>query len=285
MEGWSPVVASDEERSSSDGEDVVPPEAPHRESGAEAAGFGFAGLGDGVRLGGAGAAADPGLRYLHVLWDPNRAEPEPCSPRRPGKLGVCRLRRHGRAQRAAPLGRETHGTGSGSYRLAGCPQRRAARPTPPGAGRSLTSAASLSPPTVQLLLSSGADPNQRDGLGNTPLHLAACTNHVPVITTLLRGGARVDALDRAGRTPLHLAKSKLNILQEGESHTLETLRGEVTQIIQMLREYLNRVGQHEQRQRLEHICTQLQNTSTKAQVRAGRPGHPDTAWPETLDTD
>ncbi|MBN3317350.1 ANR54 protein, partial [Atractosteus spatula] len=98
------------------------------------------------------------------------------------------------------------------------------------------------------------------------LSAAACTNHVPVITTLLRGGARVDALDRAGRTPLHLAKSKLNILQEGESHSLETLRGEVTQIIQMLREYLNRVGQHEQRQRLEHICTQLQNTSTKAQV-------------------
>uniref|UniRef100_W5N2I9 Ankyrin repeat domain-containing protein 54 n=1 Tax=Lepisosteus oculatus TaxID=7918 RepID=W5N2I9_LEPOC len=276
MEGWSPVVASDEERSSSDGEDVVPPEAPHRESGAEAAGFGFAGLGDGVRLGGAGAAADPGLRYLHVLWDPNRAEPEPCSPRRPGKLGVCRLRRHGRAQRAAPLGRETHGTRAvrsveqrGPHRLYSAFLRgdagRALGGGPAGGLRGSRPFAN-SPPTVQLLLSSGADPNQRDGLGNTPLHLAACTNHVPVITTLLRGGARVDALDRAGRTPLHLAKSKLNILQEGESHTLETLRGEVTQIIQMLREYLNRVGQHEQRQRLEHICTQLQNTSTKAQV-------------------
>ncbi|MEQ2203255.1 hypothetical protein XENOCAPTIV_027584 [Xenoophorus captivus] len=43
-------------------------------------------------------------------------------------------------------------------------------------------------------------------------------------------GARVDALDRAGRTPLHLARSKLNILQEGESRSLETLRGEVTQV-------------------------------------------------------
>lgn len=43
-------------------------------------------------------------------------------------------------------------------------------------------------------------------------------------------GARVDALDRAGRTPLHLARSKLNILQEGASRSLETLRGEVTQV-------------------------------------------------------
>lgn len=27
---------------------------------------------------------------------------------------------------------------------------------------------------VQLLLDHGADPNQRDGLGNTPLHLGEC---------------------------------------------------------------------------------------------------------------
>lgn len=95
---------------------------------------------------------------------------------------------------------------------------------------------------------------------------AACTNHVPVITTLLRGGnvssrtvtacpcpagvpqslrqpslslvapagARVDALDRAGRTPLHLAKSKLNILQEGLSHSLEAVRLEVKQVKETL---------------------------------------------------
>lgn len=51
-------------------------------------------------------------------------------------------------------------------------------------------------------------------------------------------GARVDALDRAGRTPLHLARSKLNILQEGDSRSLETLRGEVTQVINSCLMYL-----------------------------------------------
>ncbi|XP_018423045.1 PREDICTED: ankyrin repeat domain-containing protein 54 [Nanorana parkeri] len=119
---------------------------------------------------------------------------------------------------------------------------------------------------VRMLLDHGADPNQRDGLGNTPLHLAACTSHVPVITTLLRGGARVDALDRAGRTPLHLAKSKLNILQDGKSQTLESLRLEVKQIIQMLREYLEKLGQQEQTEQLDQICYRLQRTSTKEQV-------------------
>ena len=39
---------------------------------------------------------------------------------------------------------------------------------------------------VEVLLRNGADPNQTDRLGNTPLHLAACTNHVPVVTLLLR---------------------------------------------------------------------------------------------------
>uniref|UniRef100_A0A667GLU2 Ankyrin repeat domain-containing protein 54 n=1 Tax=Lynx canadensis TaxID=61383 RepID=A0A667GLU2_LYNCA len=132
---------------------------------------------------------------------------------------------------------------------------------------------------VQLLLDHGADPNQRDGLGNTPLHLAACTNHVPVITTLLRGGARVDALDRAGRTPLHLAKSKLNILQEGHSQCLEAVRLEVKQIIQMLREYLERLGRHEQRERLDDLCTRLQMTSTREQVSCGGRARP-RAWRE-----
>jgi ankyrin repeat protein len=33
---------------------------------------------------------------------------------------------------------------------------------------------------VRLLLQHGADPNRKDSLGNTALHLAACTNHIEV---------------------------------------------------------------------------------------------------------
>uniref|UniRef100_A0A673V332 Ankyrin repeat domain 54 n=1 Tax=Suricata suricatta TaxID=37032 RepID=A0A673V332_SURSU len=38
------------------------------------------------------------------------------------------------------------------------------------------------------------------------------------------------------------------------------------EIIQMLREYLERLGRHEQRDRLDDLCTRLQMTSTKEQV-------------------
>lgn len=41
---------------------------------------------------------------------------------------------------------------------------------------------------IRILLDYGADPNQIDSLGNTPLHLAVCTNHISVVTLLLRSG-------------------------------------------------------------------------------------------------
>ena len=74
---------------------------------------------------------------------------------------------------------------------------------------------------VQLLLRHGADPDQKDMLGNTALHLAACTNHVPVVTLLLRAGTDVTTLDNNGRTPLQLAQAKRKILQRNTCQTSE----------------------------------------------------------------
>lgn len=65
-----------------------------------------------------------------------------------------------------------------------------------------------------MLLERGADPNQRDVIGNTALHLAACTNHTEMVTLLLKAGTDINAIDNSGRTPLHLAQSKLKLLQQ-----------------------------------------------------------------------
>ncbi|TNN58575.1 Ankyrin repeat domain-containing protein 54 [Liparis tanakae] len=266
MDGWSPIVAtaSDNDRSSSEGEYMVEPGPedvtrdeevgnvnPERAdpggASAAAVGFGISGTGEGkVVLGRVGQRDDKELRYLHLLWEPGRAE-----------LGAGAAKRLREAANSNDIDTVRKLLQDHTDPCAADDKGRTALHF---------SSCNGNESIVQLLLSHGADPNQRDSLGNTPLHLAACTNHVPVITTLLRGGARVDALDRAGRTPLHLARSKLNILQEGDSRSLETLRGEVTQIIQMLREYLNLMGQSEAKERLEHISTQLQHTRTKEQV-------------------
>eukprot|EP00072_Mus_musculus_P070293 XP_017172056.1 PREDICTED: ankyrin repeat domain-containing protein 54 isoform X3 [Mus musculus] len=286
-------------RSSSDGECAVAPE-PLAEAGGlvSFADFGVS-LGSGAGLPGRSVGrAQSSLRYLQVLW---QQDVEPRDELR-CKIPAGRLRRAARPhRRLGPTGKEVHALkrlrDSANANDVETVQQLLEDGADPCAaddkGRTALHFASCNgnDQIVQLLLDHGADPNQQDGLGNTPLHLAACTNHVPVITTLLRGGmcpspspaclflhliasmpplpvptgARVDALDRAGRTPLHLAKSKLNILQEGHSQCLEAVRLEVKQIIHMLREYLERLGRHEQRERLDDLCTRLQMTSTKEQ--------------------
>ena len=60
---------------------------------------------------------------------------------------------------------------------------------------------------VSDLLSSGADPNARQGDGATALHWAAHRNNEEVAQSLLDAGANVDASNELGATPLWLAAS------------------------------------------------------------------------------
>ncbi|KAF5598211.1 ankyrin repeat [Fusarium pseudocircinatum] len=54
-------------------------------------------------------------------------------------------------------------------------------------------------------LEKGIDPNTRDFLGYTPLHLACQTGEVSMATLLVRNGADVNARTRNASTPLHYA--------------------------------------------------------------------------------
>ena len=58
---------------------------------------------------------------------------------------------------------------------------------------------------IEELLASGADVNQQDIFGYTPLHRAALTGHTNAIRMLIKSGADVNQQNNDGRTPLHLA--------------------------------------------------------------------------------
>eukprot|EP00752_Nemacystus_decipiens_P009727 g8687.t1 len=61
---------------------------------------------------------------------------------------------------------------------------------------------------VVALLEAGADANESNSEGETPLHGAArWWPREEISRTLLRHGARIDATDNVGRTPLHVAAS------------------------------------------------------------------------------
>jgi ankyrin repeat protein len=59
--------------------------------------------------------------------------------------------------------------------------------------------------TVELLLMSGFNPNARDRLLRTPLHMAALYGWDGCADTLLRTGADVNARDSLGRSAVHFA--------------------------------------------------------------------------------
>nr|XP_033472770.1 ankyrin repeat domain-containing protein 54-like [Epinephelus lanceolatus] len=176
MDGWSPIVAtaSDNERSSSEGEYMVEPgaedeprEAADREQrgnmermdpgGTAAVGFGISGTGEGkVVLGRVGQRDDKELRYLHLLWEPGRAELGAGGvTSKTGKVMGSRTRRHHRALRnLGPLGKDIY------------------------AVKRLREAANSNDiDTVRKLLQDDIDPCAADDKGRTDLHFSSCNGN------------------------------------------------------------------------------------------------------------
>ena len=82
-------------------------------------------------------------------------------------------------------------------------------------------------PLATQMLERGVSVNERDLMGNTPLHWAA--RHPAMLRFLLENGADVNARNFLGETPLHLAvrwKASVEILLAGGAdRTLRTILG------------------------------------------------------------
>ncbi|CAF1097038.1 unnamed protein product [Didymodactylos carnosus] len=96
---------------------------------------------------------------------------------------------------------------------------------------------------VKILIDFGADIDAQDSLSNTPLHLACVTGRLDVASILLKSGANVFALDNSGITPMSLALSRLQIIMKDRVISSNTAKGEIIQLIIMLKEYLPRRNQ------------------------------------------
>src|SRR3972149_140114 len=60
---------------------------------------------------------------------------------------------------------------------------------------------------ISLLIKNGANVNQADNDGTTPLYIASRYGHVEVISLLLNNGANVNQVDNVRFSPLHVASS------------------------------------------------------------------------------
>ncbi|EMP27036.1 Ankyrin repeat domain-containing protein 54 [Chelonia mydas] len=141
--------------------------------------------------------------------------------------------------------------------------------------------------SVQQLLEDGVDPCAADDKGRTALHFASCNGNDRI--DLLGKGKRLKwvhlivssavAFGPWGRpeperwTGEHCITLGLSSLRRcgwlwpgGTAVALPATSAPDITIIQMLREYLERLGQHEQREQLDDLCSRLQMTSTKEQV-------------------
>jgi len=79
---------------------------------------------------------------------------------------------------------------------------------------------------AQALLAAGAGTEGRDGMGQTPLHRAAFSGHLPLLLLLLRASADFTALDDLLQTPADLARQKCHtvIVEELDRRTDLLLR-------------------------------------------------------------
>ena len=81
------------------------------------------------------------------------------------------------------------------------------------------------PAVAATLIDAGADPNARDGFGDTALHKAALTNAEPdIVKVLLAAGADIAARDENGDTPLHAAFARTRRLEREDPGLTKAVR-------------------------------------------------------------
>lgn len=120
---------------------------------------------------------------------------------------------------------------------------------------------------VSQLLKFGANPNSKDLLGNTPLHLAVCSassiNFNMTVRTLLNHGSSVRCIDKMGRNPLDLANSKLSLMRRRrcEYPEADKILRDMSYLTAFLLWHYQREQQHDfeinsLEQRLQNLSTQ-----------------------------
>ena len=82
---------------------------------------------------------------------------------------------------------------------------RSSSPKPPQSGDLLNAASDDDLDEVKYLLRQGADVNETDAYGNTPLSRAASRGHLEVMRVLIENGANINSRNKLGSTPLMMA--------------------------------------------------------------------------------
>lgn len=123
---------------------------------------------------------------------------------------------------------------------------------------------------VRILLENGANPNQCDCIGNTPLHLAAVTSKISVVTLLLGAGTDVHQSDKYGYNPLQLALTKLKLFQNYKSEDMIKVKEEMRDVVDMLMMYFKKQQKNTQNEveMLSDFCSRLSLSNTSDQVQS-----------------